>query len=77
MQGDSPVEARLNRGGGLDHVCYFVDDLDEELAAEVESGARWSYAHRRMPSLLDRDIAFVHRRSGLVVELMTRTPVRR
>jgi methylmalonyl-CoA/ethylmalonyl-CoA epimerase len=76
VKGDSPVEARLKRGGGLDHVCYLVDDLDEALAAEIESGAvvvcEPTYA-----VTFDRDIAFVHRRSGLVVELMTRTPGRR
>lgn len=76
VKGDSPVEARIKRGGGLDHVCYFVDDLDEALASEIESGAvvvcEPTYA-----VTFDRDIAFVHRRSGLVVELMTRTRGRR
>jgi len=71
VAGDSPVEARLKRGGGLDHVCYFVDDLAAALAAEVDAGAvvvcEPTYA-----VTFDRQIAFVHRRSGLVVELMDR-----
>lgn len=75
VAGDSPVEARLTRGGGLDHVCYFVDDLAAELASEIDAGAlvvcQPTYA-----VTFDRDIAFVHRRSGLVVELMTKTPGR-
>jgi methylmalonyl-CoA/ethylmalonyl-CoA epimerase len=28
---DSPVLAFLNKGGGLHHLCYEVDDLDEHL----------------------------------------------
>jgi methylmalonyl-CoA/ethylmalonyl-CoA epimerase len=70
-RGDSPVEARLTRGGGLDHVCYLIDSLTESLAEEIEAGAvvvcEPTYA-----VTFGRDIAFVHRRSGLVVELMTR-----
>src|SRR5512140_7300 len=39
VPGDSPVEARLKRGGGLDHVCYLVDDLEAAVAADVEAGS--------------------------------------
>ena len=73
VSGDSPVEARLKRGGGLDHVCYFVDDLEESLASEIGAGALVD-CEPTYAVTFDRDIAFVHRRSGLVVELMTRTP---
>ena len=73
VSGDSPVEARLKRGGGLDHVCYFVDDLEESLASEIGAGAL-VVCEPTYAVTFDRDIAFVHRRSGLVVELMTRTP---
>lgn len=73
VPGDSPVEARLKRGGGLDHVCYFVDDLEESLASEIGAGAL-VVCEPTYAVTFDRDIAFVHRRSGLVVELMTRTP---
>ena len=76
VKGDSPVEARIKRGGGLDHVCYFVVDLDAALASEIESGAL-VVSEPTYAVTFDRDIAFVHRRSGLVVELMTRTPGRR
>ena len=73
VPGDSPVEARLKRGGGLDHVCYFVDDLEDSLASEIGAGAL-VVCEPTYAVTFDRDIAFVHRRSGLVVELMTRTP---
>ena len=76
VRGESPVDARLKRGGGLDHVCFLVDDLDAELASEIESGAL-VVCEPTYAVTFDRVIAFVHRRSGLVVELMTKTPGRK
>ena len=68
---DHPVQARLARGGGLDHICYFLDDLDAELEREKERGGLVVCEPIYAVAFL-RDVAFVHRRSGLVVELMTR-----
>jgi methylmalonyl-CoA/ethylmalonyl-CoA epimerase len=73
VPGDSPVEARLKRGGGLDHVCYFVDDLEAAVATEVEAGSI-VVCEPVHAVTFDRRIAFVQRRSGLVVELMAREP---
>jgi methylmalonyl-CoA/ethylmalonyl-CoA epimerase len=67
---DSPISGRLRRGGGLDHLCYSVGDLAESLEAEESRGAMvvcqpvFAVAFRR-------NIAFVQRRSGMVVELIT------
>ena len=69
--GDSPVESRLKRGGGLDHVCYFVDDVPAALQVETDAGAI-VVCEPVHAVTFDRQIAFVQRRSGLVVELMTR-----
>ena len=66
---ESPISARLARGGGLDHLCFWVEDLDASFARELENGALLlvppTYA-----VTFDSTVAFVHRRSGLVVELM-------
>lgn len=65
----SPVGARLQRGGGLDHICYRVDDLAARLAAERSYGA----IVVRPPTFaitFGATVAFVQRRSGLLVELM-------
>jgi methylmalonyl-CoA/ethylmalonyl-CoA epimerase len=71
VPGDSPIESRLTRGGGLDHLCYFVPDVREALASEIARGAvvvcEPTYA-----VTFGRTIAFVQRRTGLVVELMAR-----
>jgi methylmalonyl-CoA/ethylmalonyl-CoA epimerase len=71
VAGDSPVEARLKRGGGLDHVCYFVDDVADALAAEVAAGSI-VVCEPVHAVTFDREIAFVQRRSGLVIEFMAR-----
>ena len=67
---DSPVTARLGKGGGLDHLCYLVGDVAGALAAETEKGAvvvcEPTYA-----VAFGREVGFVHRRSGLVIELMS------
>jgi methylmalonyl-CoA/ethylmalonyl-CoA epimerase len=72
---ECPVMSRLARGGGLDHICYSVESLEPVLAREKERGAIVvcppTYA-----VAFDRDVAFVHRRSGLVVEFMTRQSTR-
>lgn len=65
----SPIRARLQRGGGLDHICYWVDDLEKRLAAERALGAVVicppTYA-----VTFNATVAFVQRRSGLLIELM-------
>ncbi len=66
---ESPITARLSRGGGLDHLCFWVADLDASLAAELNRDAVLlvppTYA-----VTFDSTVAFVRRRGGLVVELM-------
>jgi methylmalonyl-CoA/ethylmalonyl-CoA epimerase len=67
-----PVKGRLKRGGGLDHLCYYVDDLEQSIALEEEAGAM--VVCRPCHAIaFGRDVAFVHRRSGLVVEYMARS----
>lgn len=69
----SPVGSRLKRGGGLDHLCYEVDDLAAALAHEIEQDAivicEPTYA-----VTFDKTVAFVQRRTGLVVEFMADAP---
>lgn len=67
---DSPVSSRLRRGGGLDHICYIVDDVAAALAEEEESGGV-IVCEPVVAVAFDRTIGFIHRRSGLVVEYMS------
>ena len=68
---NSPVTARLRRGGGLDHICLAVDDVASSLAAEEDRGAVVVCPPVHAVTF-DRTIAFAHRRSGLLIELMAR-----
>ena len=72
---DSPITARLRRGGGLDHVCLSVPDVRAALDAEVGLGAVELCAPVHAVAF-DRTIAFVQRRSGMVVELISDDPER-
>lgn len=66
---DSPIAARLKRGGGLDHLCFWVEDLDASLAKELENDAMLLVEPTHAVTF-DSTVAFVQRRGGLVVELM-------
>jgi methylmalonyl-CoA/ethylmalonyl-CoA epimerase len=66
---ESPISGRLKRGGGLDHLCFWVEDLDASLAREVENDAMLLVPPTHAVTF-DSTVAFVQRRGGLVVELM-------
>ena len=69
--GSHPLGSRLAKGGGLDHVCFFCDDVasatkklrDERGVVAVEP----TYG-----AVFDRELAFVVNRAGLLVEVMSR-----
>lgn len=67
----SPVDARLKRGGGLDHLCYYVDDVAANLEKDKELGGI-IVCEPVYAVAFGRTIGFVQRRSGLVVEYMSR-----
>lgn len=75
-EGPNPVEVRLKKGGGLDHVCFFTDDIVADIAALQEAGGM-VVVQPCYGAVFDRTLAFVHTRAGLVVELMTRAAVGR
>ncbi len=67
---DGPIAARLNRGGGFDHLCYSVPDVGTALNEEHARGSLivcqpvHAVAFTRM-------IGFVQRRSGMVIEYIS------
>ena len=70
---NSPVKRRLARGGGLDHVCLFADDLGAELAILSGKGGA-IVVPPCYGEVFDRELAFVMMGTGLLVELMCRKP---
>lgn len=72
--GPNPVAGRLAKGGGLDHICLFSDDLETDLARMVETGGV-AVVEPCYGAVFKRRLAFVVNRAGLVIELMTRATV--
>jgi methylmalonyl-CoA/ethylmalonyl-CoA epimerase len=66
---DSPAAAAVRRGGGLNHLCYEVDDLNSAVAQAVQSGAI-SVCPPVHAVLFNRRVAFVCFRDLGVVELL-------
>ncbi len=71
---EGPIEARLRRGGGLDHLCFVVDDVARALADDEERGAL-VVCEPVFAVAFSRTIGFVQRRSGLVVEYISANEV--
>lgn len=72
--GPNPVENRLSKGGGLDHICVFSDDLEADVeAAQLDGGML--VVPPCYGAVFDRNLAFIQTRLGLTVEYMTRKPV--
>jgi len=67
---DSPIEARLRRGGGLDHFCFSVPDVGSSLAEEEERGSL-IVCPPVFAVAFTRTVGFVQRRTGLVVEYIS------
>lgn len=64
---DNPVSARLKRGGGLDHICFYTKDLFGILEHEKKQGGTL-VCDPVFSVLFQMRVAFVYRRCGLLVE---------
>lgn len=71
---DGPIAARLQRGGGLDHLCFTVDDVAAALAEDAERGAL-IVCEPVFAVAFTRTVGFVQRRTGLVVEYISAATV--
>lgn len=68
---NSPLTSRLKRGGGLDHICVFVDDLNTSMDAYKKQGA-FVLVEPVFGCVWNRSICFLLQPTGLVLELMSR-----
>jgi methylmalonyl-CoA/ethylmalonyl-CoA epimerase len=69
---NSPVVPFLKRGGGLHHVCYEVDDLEEQL--RLSRTQRGIVVRNPMPAVAfeGRRIAWVYTKNKLLIEYLER-----
>src|SRR5580704_15312489 len=75
VQPDGPqsrVAAFLNRGGGLHHLCYEVDALDQQLEYSRSVGA--VVTQKPVPALAfdGRRVAWIYTRDKLLLEYLER-----
>jgi methylmalonyl-CoA/ethylmalonyl-CoA epimerase len=68
----SPVSRFLERGGGLHHLCYEVDDLEEALKLARTRGGLVVKQPLPAVAFKGRRIAWVVTRNRLVIEYLER-----
>jgi methylmalonyl-CoA/ethylmalonyl-CoA epimerase len=68
--GPNPLGSRLKKGGGLDHVCLFTENLEADVS-KLRSEGGVVIVKPCYGAVFDRRLAFVVTQAGLVVELMT------
>ena len=71
---DSPVQRFLNeKGGGMHHVCYEVEDLEQQMAAMKSRGALIMRRPKPAVAFAGRRIAWMLTGEKLLVELLEKT----
>jgi len=68
----SPVHSFLTKGGGLHHVCYVVENLEQELSRARATGA--VITRQPLPAVAfgGRRIAWIYTRNRLLIEYLER-----
>lgn len=69
----SPVISFLKRGGGLHHLCYEIDNLEEQLRLSRSQGGLVVRPPLPAVAFGGRRIAWVYTRNKLLLEYLERT----
>ena len=67
---DSPVASALKKGGGPNHLCFEVADLEQALELARRQGCRLIAQPVQAPAVADRRIAFVFTPDQQIVEFL-------
>lgn len=69
LSGSTPLASRLRRGGGIDHVCFFTDNI--ERALEIERSNHSVVVCEPVHAVtFNSQVAFVVRQGGLLIEYL-------
>lgn len=68
----SPVQKFLDRSGGLHHLCYEVDNIDEAVLGASARGLVMIHRPRPAVAFGGRRIAWFHTREKLLIEYLER-----
>lgn len=69
---ESPIMNALERGGGLHHLCFEVEDIDDEIRKVKEKGGRVVCEPVPACGFDNRRIAFIFPVDNILVELVER-----
>jgi methylmalonyl-CoA/ethylmalonyl-CoA epimerase len=69
LSGPNPLISRLAKGGGIDHICYEVERLEESLLRESQLGSR-IVCQPIFAETFNRRVGFIVNSGGLLVEYM-------
>jgi methylmalonyl-CoA/ethylmalonyl-CoA epimerase len=70
---NAPVQAFLKRGGGLHHICYQVESLEEALARMRTFGGLITRPPLPAVAFAGRRIAWVYTKNRLLIEYLERS----
>jgi methylmalonyl-CoA/ethylmalonyl-CoA epimerase len=70
LSADSPSARALKHGGGLNHICYRVPDLDASVAALIASDAKLVRPPLPAVAFAGRRVAFLYTRQRELVEFV-------
>jgi methylmalonyl-CoA/ethylmalonyl-CoA epimerase len=68
-EGKSPLTSRLERGGGIDHICFYTTNMKDSLLDERAKGSL-IVCEPVFAETFGKQIAFVVRRGGLLIEYL-------
>ena len=67
---DSPVMNALIRGGGLNHVCYEVQDINHAICLLRDKGSKLISGPTPAVAFRNKSIAFLYTKQGDIIELL-------
>jgi methylmalonyl-CoA/ethylmalonyl-CoA epimerase len=74
LSADSPAARALKYGGGLNHICYRVADLQSSVNALLATDAKLVRAPQPAVAFNGRSVAFLYTRQRELVELVEAEP---
>ena len=71
LNGEGPIAGYLEkRGGGLHHLCFKCDDMQDQLDSFKSQGIRMHVEPQPGEAFENEDIAFLYAKHGLNIELI-------
>ena len=67
---DSPVMNALKKGGGLNHICYEVQDIKHTLQTLLDKGSRLISGPTPAVAFGNKNIAFLYTKQREIIELL-------